>query len=48
MNILYTTARFPYPPLRGDRLLPYFRIQQLARKHEITLLSFVEGPEVME
>ncbi len=48
MKILYTTARFPYPPLRGDRLVPYFRIQHLARKHEITLLSFVEGPEEME
>src|SRR5208283_6165555 len=48
MKILYTTARFPYPPLRGDRLVPYFRIQHLARKHDITLLSFVEGPEEME
>ncbi len=48
MKILYTTARFPYPPLRGDQLTPYFRIQHLARKHEITLLSFVEGPEEKE
>lgn len=48
MKILYTTARFPYPPLRGDQLAPYFRIQHLARKHEVTLLSFVEGPEEME
>jgi polysaccharide biosynthesis protein PslH len=48
MKILYTTARFPYPPLRGDQLVPYSRIQHLARKHEITLLSFVEGPEQME
>jgi len=48
MKILYTTARFPYPPLRGDQLVPYFRIQHLARKHEITLLSFVEEPEEME
>lgn len=48
MKILYTTARFPYPPLRGDQLTPYFRIQQLARKHEVTLLSFVEQPEEME
>ncbi len=48
MKILYTTARFPYPPLRGDQLTPYFRIQHLARRHEITLLSFVEGPEEME
>jgi sugar transferase (PEP-CTERM/EpsH1 system associated) len=48
MKILYTTARFPYPPLRGDQLTPYFRIQHLARKHEITLLSFIERPEEME
>ena len=48
MKILYTTARFPYPLLRGDQLVPYSRIQHLARKHEITLLSFVEGPEEME
>jgi sugar transferase (PEP-CTERM/EpsH1 system associated) len=44
MKILYTTTRFPYPPLRGDQLVPYFRIRHLARKHEVTLLSFVERP----
>jgi polysaccharide biosynthesis protein PslH len=48
MKILYTTARFPYPPLRGDQLIPYFRIRQLAKRHEITLLSFVETPEERE
>jgi sugar transferase (PEP-CTERM/EpsH1 system associated) len=48
MKILYTTARFPYPPLRGDQLVPYSRIQHLSRKHEITLLSFVEGPKEMD
>jgi sugar transferase (PEP-CTERM/EpsH1 system associated) len=48
MKILYTTARFPYPPLRGDQLVPYFRIEQLAKKHEVTLLSFVEGPGELE
>jgi sugar transferase (PEP-CTERM/EpsH1 system associated) len=48
MKILYTTGRFPYPPLRGDQLIPYFRIRQLAKKHEITLLSFVDQPHDME
>jgi sugar transferase (PEP-CTERM/EpsH1 system associated) len=48
MNILYTTARFPYPLMHGDQLVPYFRIRQLARKHQITLLSFVEGSKEME
>jgi polysaccharide biosynthesis protein PslH len=45
MRILYTTARFPYPPLRGDQLVPYFRIRHLAKRHEITLLSFVQAPD---
>jgi sugar transferase (PEP-CTERM/EpsH1 system associated) len=48
MKLLYTTARFPYPPLRGDQLIPYFRIRQLAKRHEITLLSFVETTEERE
>ena len=48
MKILYTTARFPYPPLRGDQLTPYHRIQQLSQNHEITLLSFTERPEERE
>src|SRR6185437_10944274 len=48
MKILYTTARFPYPPLRGDQLVPYFRIKQLSRKHQITLLSFVESSRDVE
>jgi sugar transferase (PEP-CTERM/EpsH1 system associated) len=48
MKILYTTARLPYPPLRGDQVVPYFRIRELARKHEVTLLSFVEAPQEME
>lgn len=48
MNILYTTARFPYPPLRGDQLVPYFRIKQLSKKHEVTLLSFVESSRDVE
>lgn len=48
MKILYTTARFPYPPLRGDQLVPYFRIRELAKNHEVTLLSFVRGPEDLD
>jgi sugar transferase (PEP-CTERM/EpsH1 system associated) len=48
MKILYTTARFPFPPLRGDQLTPYNRIQHLARRHEITLLSFIERPEELQ
>ncbi|HTP68855.1 MAG TPA: glycosyltransferase family 4 protein [Dongiaceae bacterium] len=48
MKILYTTARLPYPPLRGDQLVPFSRMRLLARKHEITLLSFVESRQELE
>ena len=43
MNILFITPRFPYPPLKGDQLLPYYRLKYLSSRHKITLLSFYES-----
>lgn len=43
MNILFTTTRFPFPPIRGDKSVPYYRIRHLAKSHRISLLSFVEN-----
>ena len=40
MKILFVTARFPYPPLEGDKIIAYQRLKYLSEKHEITLLSF--------
>lgn len=42
MNILFLTGRLPYPPTRGDRLRAYHFMRVLSRKHNITLLSFIE------
>ena len=47
MRILFVTARFPYPPLKGDQMVPYYRIRHLSQRHEITLISLCESePEV--
>ena len=43
MKILFTTTRFPFPPIKGDKAVPYYRIKYLSKRHEITLLSFIES-----
>lgn len=43
MNLLFITARYPYPPLRGDQLRAYYQIRLLAQEHRVTLVSFNEG-----
>lgn len=48
MRVLFGTTRFPFPPLKGDRSIPYYRIKYLSRRHEITLLSFVESRRELE
>jgi glycosyltransferase involved in cell wall biosynthesis len=43
LNILFLTARYPYPVVGGDRLKPYNIISYLARHHNLTLVSFFQG-----
>lgn len=40
MKLLFLTARFPYPPLKGDQVRGYHQLRLLAQRHSITLLSF--------
>ncbi len=40
MKILFVTARFPYPPIKGDKIISYQRLKYFSHKHEISLLSF--------
>lgn len=40
MNILMITARFPFPPLKGDQAVSYNRILNLEKSHKVTLLTF--------
>jgi len=42
MKLLFITPRFPYPPFRGDKAVPFHRMRVLSKKHEITLLSLYE------
>lgn len=42
MKILFVTSRFPYPPLKGDKIRAYYPIKNLSQRHEIDLLSFAE------
>lgn len=46
MNILFLTSRFPFPPIGGDRLRPYWFIKGLSKRHRIHLLSFAEEGEI--
>jgi sugar transferase (PEP-CTERM/EpsH1 system associated) len=45
MKILYVTARFPYPPLKGDQVVPWHRLRLLSKLHDITLLTFYESED---
>jgi sugar transferase (PEP-CTERM/EpsH1 system associated) len=42
VKILYLTSRFPYPPFRGDKLHLYNILKPLSRRHEVTLVSFIQ------
>jgi sugar transferase (PEP-CTERM/EpsH1 system associated) len=48
MNILFLSLRCPYPPNRGDRIRNYYFIKHLAKKHRVTLVSFVESTDEIE
>jgi sugar transferase (PEP-CTERM/EpsH1 system associated) len=43
MKILFVTARFPYPPFKGDQSIPFHRLKYMGDKHDISLLTFYEN-----
>lgn len=44
-RLLFLTPDLPYPPHQGAALRTYNLIKNLAPQHEISLLSFAEGPD---
>jgi glycosyltransferase involved in cell wall biosynthesis len=42
VNVIVVTAQFPYPPRTGMTMRVYHLLQQLVRRHNVTLLSLVE------
>ncbi len=45
LNILFLTARYPYPIIGGDRIKPFNILSHLAKKHNVTLVSNFHGGE---
>lgn len=45
-NILFMTARLPFPIIGGDRLKPNYLLRHLAKNHNVTLVSFYQGRNV--
>lgn len=48
MRILFLSGWFPYPPDNGARLRIYNLLKQLARRHEVVLLSFTRDGRAMQ
>lgn len=48
LRLLYVMPRLPYPPRKGDQMVPYHRLRQLGQKYDITLLTFIENSAQME
>jgi polysaccharide biosynthesis protein PslH len=44
LRILFLTARFPWPLLRGDQLRAYHQLRLLAPRHRLTLACFRDAP----
>ncbi len=44
MRILFLTARFPWPLLRGDQVRAYHQLRLLAPRHSLTLVCFRDAP----
>jgi sugar transferase (PEP-CTERM/EpsH1 system associated) len=43
VKILFVTPRFPFPPVKGDRLRALYFIRELSKHHSVHLLSFIES-----
>jgi len=43
MKILALTPQLPYPPMQGTTLRNFYLLRELGRRHELSLLTFVEA-----
>jgi sugar transferase (PEP-CTERM/EpsH1 system associated) len=48
MRILFVTARFPFPPLKGDQVVVVNRLRRLAVDNDVHLVTFAERPPERE
>ncbi|HRT68255.1 MAG TPA: hypothetical protein P5216_05900, partial [Bacteroidota bacterium] len=45
MNILFLSARMPFPMIGGDRIKSFHLLQHLAKSHNVSLITFYQGHE---
>jgi sugar transferase (PEP-CTERM/EpsH1 system associated) len=45
MRILYIAHRIPYPPNKGDKIRSYNELIFLARRFDVDLVCFLDGPQ---
>ncbi len=48
MRLLFLTPQFPYPPHKGTTLRNFNVVKELAARHEVDLLSFVDSPDALQ
>jgi len=45
MRILFITDYLPYPLISGDRIRVYNLIRRIARRHQVSLVGFLQAPD---
>ena len=45
MKILFITPDIPYPLFNGGKIRTYFLLHNLAKKHDVTLISYDKQPD---
>jgi len=45
VRLFFLTSRLPYPPHRGDRVRTFNFLREFATRHDVHLVSFIEGEE---
>ncbi|MBD3367651.1 MAG: glycosyltransferase [Candidatus Eisenbacteria bacterium] len=45
MRVLFLTSRLPFPPDRGDKVRTHNLLRAFAARHDVKLISFVDGGE---
>ena len=48
MKILFLAHRTPYPPNKGDKIRSFHLLSQLAKRHEVTLVYWVDDAKDLE
>src|SRR5437762_1566115 len=47
MRILALTPQLPFPPMQGTTLRNFYLLRELAQRHEIAILSFLQPGDVL-